>query len=137
MGAGQRAERRLPLRRPGRKLAALRRQPVRRRVEVIGVAHLAGEPAPAVLLLVEVPEQGAGMRGARHDADLGNAPEVLVFLHAASSCARFYALRRREGRASLAQRPTGTNGRSAGTPTWSARAETLRAMTNPSSTSKR
>ena len=48
---------------------------------MVGVAHLAGEAAAAVLLLEHVAQQGPGVRGAGNDADLGGAGEVVVFLH--------------------------------------------------------
>ncbi|MGH7418225.1 MAG: MFS transporter [Candidatus Rokuibacteriota bacterium] len=43
--------------------------------------HLAREAAAAVLLLVDVLEQRAGMRRPRDDADLGNPAEVLELVH--------------------------------------------------------
>src|SRR3989441_4793293 len=42
---------------------------------------LDGEAATAVLLLVDVAQQRAGVRGARDDADLGKASEVFVLVH--------------------------------------------------------
>src|SRR5262249_53078399 len=89
----QRPQRRLPRRRPGVQVTVLRGQPVGRGVQVIGVTHLAGESPPAVLLLVEVTEQRARVRGARNDADLGKAPKYSYFSTTASSWARFYAYR--------------------------------------------
>src|SRR5207245_10586337 len=51
------------------------------RIEVVGVRDLSGEAATAVLLLVDVAQQRAGVRGARDDADLGKASEVFVLVH--------------------------------------------------------
>ncbi len=63
---------------------------------MIGVAHLAGEAAAAVLLLEDVPQQRAGVRRAGNDADLGKAAEVLVFLPwLAPSGSGFYRFARR------------------------------------------
>src|SRR6266542_2425188 len=56
-------------------------QPVRGWVEVIGMGDLPGEAAPAMLLLVDMADQRAGMRSPRDDADLGHPAEVFEFLH--------------------------------------------------------
>ena len=50
---------------------------------MVGVAHRSREAAPAVLLLVDVAEEGTGVGRQGDDPDLGNSAEVLELSHSA------------------------------------------------------
>src|SRR5438309_6712894 len=81
MSAADRPQRRLPGRGEAVEHARLAGQPVGRRIKVVGVGDLAGKSAAAMLLLVDVAQQRAGMRRAGDDPDLREAAEVFVLVH--------------------------------------------------------
>ncbi len=83
VGAPDRAQRRLPVGGEPVQHPRLVREPVRRRVQMIGVAHRPREAAPAVLLLVDVAEEGTGVGCPGNDPDLRNPAEVLELFHSA------------------------------------------------------